>query len=253
MPDGSRAGTTYRSPWTYNGNRKAILAQLTDAIQFGKYAVVGKTKPDGFGYFFMTQQSAATPELVAKAVAEIQKLADTPGFIIDLRNANGGSEPLAMEIARLFCAKQVVYAKSKYRDGPGHDEFTEGYPRELPPAKSGKPHLKPVVCLLGPGCVSSGAGFAKMLAALPHVTTVGLPTRGSSGNPGPVAVGQTGISVYFSRWVDMLPDGTPIEGKGVPPAVRVDARAADYRDADPTLAKGLEVLREKIKAGERPR
>ena len=102
------------------------------------------------------------------------------------------------------------------------------------------------MCLLGPGCVSSGEGFAKMLAALPHVTTVGLPTRGSSGNPGMVEVGETGLVVYFSQWVDLLPDGTPIEGKGVPPAVRVEAPAESYKEADPTLAKGLEVLRARI-------
>lgn len=248
-PDGKQIGT-HRTAWSYNGNRKAVLSQLTDTTECGRYAVVGRTKPDGFGYFLMTQQSAATPQLVAKAVTAIEKLADAPGFIIDLRNANGGSEPLAQEVARLFCEEQVVYAKSKYRDGPGHDEFTEAYPRHLLPAKSGKPYLKPVVCLLGPGCVSSGEGFAKMLAALPHVTTVGLPTRGSSGNPQAVDVGGTGISVYFSRWVDMLPDGTPIEGRGVPVSVRVDVPTDAYKDADPTLAKGLEVLRAKV-AGRR--
>jgi RNA polymerase sigma factor (sigma-70 family) len=242
---GERIGT-YRHPWSLNGNRKVILDQLVDTTECGKYAIVGKTKPDGFGYFLMTQQSAATPELVAKAVAAIEKLADAPGFIIDLRNANGGSEPLAQEVAQLFCAKKVVYAKSKFRNGHDRDEFTEDYPRELLAAKSGKPYLKPVVCLLGPGCVSSGEGFAKMLAALPHVTTVGLPTRGSSGNPGPVDVGETGLSVYFSRWVDMLPDGTPIEGKGVPVSVRVDQPAEAYKNADATLAKGLEVLRAKV-------
>jgi RNA polymerase sigma factor (sigma-70 family) len=244
-PDGKTIGT-HRSPWTYNGNRKVVLAQLTDTTECGEYAVVGKTKPDGFGYFLMTHQSAATPELVAKAVAAIEKLADAPGFVIDLRNANGGNESLARELARLFCEKKVVYAKSRYRNGKGHDEFTEDYPRELPPAKSGKPLVKPVVCLLGPGCVSSGEGFAKMLAALPQVTTVGLPTRGSSGNPAAVEVGETGLVVYFSRWVDLLPDGTPIEGKGVPPSVRVEFPAGAYKDADPTLAKGLEVLRAKV-------
>jgi hypothetical protein len=248
MPDGKVVGT-HRTEWTYNGNRKAVLAQLADVTECGEYAVVGRTKPDGFGYFLMTRQSAATPELVAKAVAAVEKLADAPGFVIDLRVANGGSEPLAQEVARLFCEKKVVYAKSRFRDGPGHDEFTEDHPRELPPAKSGKPYLKPVVCLLGPGCVSSGEGFAQMLAALPHVTTVGLSTRGSSGNPGAVDVGDTGLAVYFSRWVDLLPDGTPIEGKGVQPAVTVEVATGAYKDADPTLARGLEVLRGKVTAG----
>jgi hypothetical protein len=248
MPGGKVAGT-HRTSWAYNGNRKAVRDQLTDVTECGEYALVGKTKPDGYGYFLMTRQSAATPALVAKAVAAIEKMADASGFVIDLRNANGGSEPLAQEVARLFCERKVVYAKSRYRNGPGHDDFTEDYPRELPPAKSGKPYLKPVVCLLGPGCVSSGEGFAKMLAALPHVTTVGLPTRGSSGNPGPADVGDTGLTVYFSRWVDLLPDGTAIEGKGVRPAVVVEMPAEAYKDADPTLAKGLEVLRAKVAGG----
>lgn len=245
MPDGKFVGT-HRTPWSYNGNRKVTRDQLTDVTECGEYAVVGKTKADGFGYFLMTHQSAATPGLVAKAVAAIGKLADAPGFVIDLRNANGGSEPLAQEVARLFCEKTVVYAKSRYRNGKAHDDFTEDLPRELPAAKSGRPYLKPVVCLLGPGCVSSGEGFAKMLAALPHVTTVGLPTRGSSGNPGEADVGETGVVVYFSRWVDLLPDGTPIEGKGVPVKVRIEVPAEAYKDADPTLAKGLEVLRGKL-------
>jgi C-terminal processing protease CtpA/Prc len=239
---------THRTAWSYNGNKKVILDQLTDATVCGEYAIVGKTRLDGFGYFLMTHQSDATPDLVAKAVEAIRKLDDAPGFIVDLRNANGGSEPLAMQIAELFCDKKVVYAKSRFRNGKGHDEFTEDHERTLNSCKTGKPYTKPVICLLGPGCVSSGEGFAKMLAALPHVTTVGLPTRGSSGNPGQVDVGESGIVVYFSQWVDLLPNGTPIEGKGVPPKIRVEKPVEAYKDADPTLAKGLEVLRESIKA-----
>jgi RNA polymerase sigma factor (sigma-70 family) len=251
MPDGKTIGT-YGKAWSYNGNREVVRASLTDVTELGGYALVGKTKADGFGYFLMLHQSEATPELVAKAVAAIEKLADCPGFVVDLRTANGGSEPLAREVARLFCGRSVVYAKSRFRNGPEHDDFTEDYPRELPAAKSGKPFTRPVVCLLGPGCVSSGEGFAKMMTALPQVTTVGLPTAGSSGNPGPARVGDSGLTVYFSRWVDLLPDGTPIEGRGVVPKVRVDEPAEAYRKGDPTLARGLEVLRGKVKAEKRP-
>jgi hypothetical protein len=237
---------THGVPWSYNGNRPVTLAQLTDAVECGPFATVGKTRPDGFGYFLLRRQSAATPQTVAQAAAAIDALRDAPGFVVDLRVANGGSEPLALEVARLFCAKEVVYAKSKYRNGQAHDDFSQDHPRVLPPAKSGKPYRRPVVCLLGPGCVSSGEGFAQMMSALPHVIRVGLPTRGSSGNPAPAEVGETGIRVYFSRWVDLLPDGTPIEGRGVPPAVRVDEPAEAYRDGDPTLSKALEVLRKLV-------
>jgi len=235
------------SAYTFNGNAKVIFGQLTEVKECGQYAYVGKTKPDGFGYFVYRRQGTGTPELAAKVVTAIEQLADAPGFIMDLRSASGGNEYYAQEIGRVFCEKPVVYAKSRVRSGPKHDEFSADRSRTLQAAKSGKPYTKPVVCLLGPGCVSSGEGFAKMLAALPHITTVGLPTRGSSGNPAPVELGGTGIKVFFSRWVDLMPDGTLIEGKGVQPSINVEVPADVYKTTDPTLEKGLEVLRTKVK------
>ena len=89
-----------------------------------------------------------------------------------------------------------------------------------------------------------------MMKCLPQVTTVGRRTRGASGNPKPwplVQTGlndygqsrQTGLTVYFSRWVDLMPDGRTFEGVGIPPDVEVNEPAAAYADADPTLEKVL--------------
>jgi C-terminal processing protease CtpA/Prc len=178
------------------------------------------------------------------AVAAIRKLKDAPGFIVDLRSANGGSEPLAIEIAQMFCARSTVYAKSKYRTGVGHETFGKVYDRILPATDDA--YTPPVVCLIGPGAVSSGEGFVQMMKCLPQVTTVGLPTRGASGNPKPFELSRTGLTVYFSSWVDMLPDGYPIEGVGIAPDTRVEAPKTSYVTADPTLEKGLETLRAKV-------
>ena len=87
--------------YVYNGNRDVMLSQLEDRVECGKFAVVGKTKQDGFGYFLMRRQSDATKADVQTAVEAIRKLRDVPAFVVDLRSANGGSEPLAQEIARL--------------------------------------------------------------------------------------------------------------------------------------------------------
>jgi C-terminal processing protease CtpA/Prc len=232
--------------YVYNGNHDVTLSQLEDRVECGKFAVAGKTKPDGFGYFLMMRQSNATKTDVHTAVEAIRKLRDVSGFIVDLRSANGGSEPLAQEIARLFCAKETVYAKSKYRDGPGHDQFGKAQSRLLP--STADAYTKPVVCLIGPGAVSSGEGFVKMMKCLPNVTTVGMPTRGASGNPSPIALARTGLMVYYSSWVDMLPNGKTFEGVGIPPDIRVDLPTSAYAAADPTLEKGLEVLRSKVAA-----
>ena len=51
-----------------------------------------------------------------------------------------------------------------------------------------------------------------------------------------------GISVSYSRWVDMLPDGTPIEGKGVPPDITVEHESP----GDPTFDAAVKILDEKI-------
>jgi hypothetical protein len=235
---------TYGGTFTFNGNPNVTLAQLDNKSVCGKFAVAGKSHDDGFGYFLMVRQSEATLELVQQAAAAIGKLHDVPGFIVDLRDANGGNEILAVEIARCFCPKPTVYAKSKLRGGPKHDEFTSEFERTLP--ASMQPYTKPVVCLIGPGAVSSGEGLVKMMTCLPQVTTVGLPTRGASGNPKPWPLGRTGIAVWFSRWVDLMPDGKTFEGVGIPPDVAVNEPAIAYAAADPTLEKGLEVLRQKV-------
>jgi carboxyl-terminal processing protease len=239
-------GTSKRGGYAYNGNHDVTMSQLVDSVECGKFAVVGKTKTDGFGYFLMLRQGAATKADVRTAVDAIQKLRDASGFVVDLRSANGGNELLAQDIARQFCAKETVYAKSKYRHGPGHDQFGQVYDRLLPATPGA--YTKPVVCLIGPGAVSSGEGFVQMMKCLPNVTTVGMPTRGASGNPNGTPLARSGLMVYYSRWVDLLPDGKTFEGVGIPPDIRVDRPTAAYAAADPTLEKGLEVLRSKLAA-----
>lgn len=239
-----RVGTS-PSSWSGNFNSQVVLGDLETPTHCGDFAVVGLTKKDRFAAIVLTHQSAATEENVAPVVDFIRDHADAPGFLVDLRQANGGNELLAQEIAQRFCGKDVVYARSKYRSGPGHDDFGPVYDRVLKAVD--KPYLKPVVCLTGPGAVSSGEGFVQMLKCLPHVTTVGLRTRGSSGNPRAFALPGLDIKVWYSRWVDLMPDGTSIEGAGIAPEVEVNEPGAAYADRDPTWARALEVLRGKVR------
>lgn len=238
---------TVQSTYERGLNPKVILALLEDVTKCGTFAAVGKVKGEGFGYFWMMRQSQADDAAVQQALDAMEKLRDVPGFVVDLRAANGGDERKAQRLAQWFCPRRMVYAKSRFRTGaPQHDAFGPDRQRWLEATE--RPYTRPVVCLIGSGAVSSGEGFVKMMKCLPHVTLVGKRTRGASGNPRPVQLGETGIAVWFSRWVDLLPDGTPIEGVGIAPAIEVAAPAADYQQKDPTLEKGLEVLRQKVAA-----
>lgn len=231
-------------PLPENYNRQATLATLDGLTPCGAFAVIGKTKGDRFGAFVLVQQSKADKASVDKAVSLIRAMKDVPGFVVDLRNANGGNELLAHEIAREFCGKEVVYAKSKYRNGPRHTDFGPTHDRML--KTSEEPFLKPVVCLIGPRCVSSGEAFAKMMKCLPQVTTIGMRTRGSSGNPKPFKLPGVDVTVYYSRWVDMTPDGAPVEGNGIAPDVELKLLADAHAEKDPTWEKALDLLRKKV-------
>jgi hypothetical protein len=236
---------THQEPWEKNWSPAGIRAHLVKLEMLGKFVGVGQLK-EGYGILVVENQAAATPELANQAVAKIETLGDVPGFIIDLRNAEGGNETFAMPLASAFCAKPTVYAKQKFRNGPGYADFGPVFDRA--PLSAGKsPFTKPVVVLLGPRIMSSGEGLAMMFAALPNVTTVGSPTRGSSGGPKPVELKEVGVTVTFSRWVAMLPDGTPIEGRGVIPQIEARFPASAFGAKDPVLEKGLEVLKDRVK------
>jgi C-terminal processing protease CtpA/Prc len=57
------------------------------------------------------------------------------------------------------------------------------------------------------------------------------------------------VTLVYSRWVDMLPDGSPIEGRGVVPEIVVDAPKSAYQHADPAWNRAVELLRSKTKPG----
>jgi len=242
-PDGLKG--TYGLPYTPNWNWDVIMADLTAVTQFRNFAYTARTKEGGFGYFAYIRQGRATPELVSHVIQSIRELKDAPGFILDLRTgASGGDELLARQIASEFCGEDVVYATSKYRDGPAHSDFTRHYSRILPATDDA--YTKPIVCILGSRVVSSGEGLAKMLLALPNVTSIGAPTRGSSGNPRSFDLPGLDYAVSYSRWVDMMPDGTAIEGRGVIPEILDEHTQDTFRDDDPTWRLSLRTLREII-------
>jgi RNA polymerase sigma-70 factor (ECF subfamily) len=222
-------------------NPTAILRTLAAPRDLGGYVTVGTTRDDRFAAIVVTQQNRATRELNRQLLDFIAEQRQAPGFIVDLRRAGGGNEALAREIAERFCAKEVVYARSLFRGGPGHTEFTRPLERKLKAAAD--PIAAPLVVVLGPGCVSSGEGWAKMFAALPQVKTIGQPTLGSSGNPQPFTLPGLDIKVWYSRWVDQMPDGTVVEDHGIHPQIPVSFGPEAFASADPTWEKALAVLK----------
>lgn len=239
-PDGTRSWphTPRVEP---NFDVRVLMSRLEGGTQVVRSVLSGRT-PEGFGYLALgTMQLDETQ--YAAVEAALRSHFDTPGIILDLRVNAGGQETWGQRLCGLLARSRVHYASQQMRSGPAHDDLAAAGTRHVTPAAQGR-YAGPVVALIGPGCVSSGEGMAMMLKAMPGIPLVGLPTRGSSGNPQPVTLPNR-VTVWFSRWVSQLPDGTPIERRGVPPDITV--KHVPGKDA--ALDEAVKIL--KAKAGKR--
>ncbi len=233
---------THRSKYSANSYYPIISAQLTNRSNIGDAVIIGRTK-DRLGYVAV-QHLAGKRTDFERAARQIEALfEDCSGIIVDLRKNSGGAEPNAQVMAGLFTDEPVLYAQSVRRNGSDASDFGPPSRRFLKPARQ-TAFNKPVACLIGPGCVSSGEGLAMMLKALPHVTLFGQATRGASGNPAAVSL-PNGVEVFYSRWVSMLPDGTIIEGQGIQPDRPI--RHTSGAKQDPTFQAAVRHL---LKANE---
>lgn len=240
-----RSGT-YSVPWRRNWNTMVVRQELTQVVECGEFAIVGKTRTDGFGYVGIVDQGKADEENVRQTVEAIQRIADVPAFIVDLRpGCSGGNELLGRPIASAFNDSERVYAASRYRIKLEGHALGPVQTRSL--AAGVKPITCPVACLIGHRCMSSGEALVMMFECQPQVTTIGEATRGASGNPKPFYLPGVDVAVWYSRWVALTADQQPFEGKGIAPDILIEALADAYAKTDPTWQRALEFLREKVK------
>jgi hypothetical protein len=103
------------------------------------------------------------------------------GIVIDVRDNGGGSSENARAIAARFVEHSAVFAYTRYRNGPSHDDFTKFFPQRVEP-EGVHQDVKTVVLT---NRLSASAAEAFVLAARtnPKIVTVGDTTIGALGNP----------------------------------------------------------------------
>ena len=161
------------------------------------------------------------------------------GLIVDVRSNGGGTTTNSQLIASRFADKERLYLKVKYKNGPGHGDFTEWSERTVKP--EGRVHyLKPVVVLTNRSTFSAAEDFVLAMRQFPHVKIVGDTTGGGSGNPIYREL-PNGWIFRLSSWIAAGPDEIPFEGIGLYPDVPEWTTASDStKGADRILMKGLE-------------
>ncbi|MEL7529836.1 MAG: S41 family peptidase [Bacteroidota bacterium] len=108
----------------------------------------------------------------------INDLKDTKGIIIDIRDNNGGEDESSKMIASFFADQRRLYMISRYKTGPGPDDFEE--PREWYVSPySGERYAKPVVLLSNRFSISAAESFSFAMKSFPQVIQVGDTTTGA--------------------------------------------------------------------------
>lgn len=166
-------------------------------------------------------------------------------LIIDVRQNNGGSDPLGLEIAsRLATAPYLAYTKKARLHPVDRTKWTEGDASWVRPSTRPGFH-GPVVELIGPRTISAGETFTQaLMGRSPHITRIGENTQGVFSDVLDRRL-PNGWTFGLPNEVFFTPEGTAFDGPGIPPDIRVEVFAPSDLAAgkDPGLAKALEILR----------
>ncbi|HNW51649.1 MAG TPA: S41 family peptidase [Prolixibacteraceae bacterium] len=110
------------------------------------------------------------------------QMGDVNGAIIDIRDNGGGYVSMSEEFASCFFPEKKLVAYEKYKEGPGHSDFSNFFPQYIDPDSTviftGK-----IVVLTNHLVFSSANYFVSMMKTLPNVTIIGDVTGGGGGLP----------------------------------------------------------------------
>jgi C-terminal processing protease CtpA/Prc len=228
----------FNRPRSANANPSARHAILGDLKQTGN--VQWTVAANGTGYLAISGWS--DPAIPADCDAALEEMRDTRALILDVRLNGGGSEDLALEVAGRFLPEEFVYAHSQSRNGPSHADLTPMRRRRAQPRGPWR-YSRPVLVLIGQKCMSSNESFVAMMSGDPQAVIMGDHTCGSSGNPRIVQL-PLDMTVSVPRWIDYLPDSTPLDERGFQPHVRFEPNPGAFTgDHDELLSAALERLR----------
>jgi hypothetical protein len=162
------------------------------------------------------------------------------GIIFDVRNNEGGNPANAYRFFKRIATQSTLLYRTKYKDGPAHNDFTEEEDDVIEPTTDRVRYTGKIVVLTNRKCYSACNFFVAGCKAFSQITIVGDQTGGGGGQPTGFEL-PNGWSVNFSGSITSLPNGFIIEN-GVPPDVNVALSPSDEAAGIDTIIEAAKLL-----------
>ena len=133
------------------------------------------------GYIHIRQMSGENDDWYNGIDAALSALSGVSGMIVDIRGNLGGEDFDAFQIAGRFAGQKRAAMKTKYRNGPAHDDFGPAKTWYVEP-KGPRQFTGPIILLTNIFTMSAAENFTFAMTALPHVTQMGSTTAGACAN-----------------------------------------------------------------------
>jgi len=220
----------------WNGTQ-AVIGTIADGDRPVRW---GKTR-DTFGYIAV--MNLLTPAIAVDFDRALSELKGAKGLIVDLRFNGGGSEEIARKLGARFHSKAGTYGSHRFRSGPRHHELGDREERRLEPLGAWT-FEKPLAVLIGERTMGAAEAFASMLAIAPGARFFGDRTAGSGVSILREIQLPHKITVTLPRCVVHDHTGEPVEGRGLQPHERIEARPEQYTSTDdPVVRTAMRWLR----------
>jgi len=258
---GDERVASFESPAVEPMRPELLRPYLPDARALNEALVVGET-PDGIAYVLIRTWSNRAARQLAEVHGFLSDHRVAKGLIVDVRGNTGGSEELAKAVARWFVSEKRIYARHRFRRGPGPADFSPPRARTIEPNPPTRRFDGRVAVLADASVRGACEEFLLMMKQADRAAIIGQRTFGASGRPAPANL-PNGVTAYIPSRQTMSPDGAGFEGQGIEPDISVAPRQESVTgrdqerssgavpnglaDGDPILERALEHLRERPK------
>jgi carboxyl-terminal processing protease len=206
--------------------------------------------PSGFGYI---RFSNFLGFLEADILAEIDKMKDAPGLILDLRNNGGGSAGMSSNLLNKFFKDEQKGVTLLTRTGKPIKIFFVETMKMEPTLKGSKEkaYTKPLVVLTNESSASASEVFSVVMKESGRATLIGQRTCGCLLGYMGLADVPGGAQMAYSEIGFKTINGSRVEGEGVAPTIAVQASRQDLLlNRDVVLERAIAHLQEQTKKGD---